>query len=115
MTITIYHNPRCAKSRQALALLRERGVEPKIVEYLSAPPGAAELKRIVKMLGIGPRALMRRQEPEYKAQGLQAPELTDDQLIAAMAQTPKLIERPIVIKGNKAALGRPPDHVLEVL
>ncbi|MBU1192170.1 MAG: arsenate reductase (glutaredoxin) [Gammaproteobacteria bacterium] len=113
--VVIYHNPRCSKSRQTLELLREQGIEPKVVEYLDTPPSQAELKRIVKLLQIEPRELMRRNEAEYKAAGLDNPALTRDQLIRAMHDHPKLIERPIVLANGKAALGRPPEQVLEIL
>ena len=113
--VAIYHNPRCSKSRQALDLLRKRGIEPEIVDYLKTPPDKAELKRILKLLGLEPRALMRRGEAVYKAKRLDNPKLTDDQLIAAMVADPVLIERPIVLAGRKAALGRPPEKVLEIL
>jgi arsenate reductase len=113
--VAIYHNPRCSKSRQALDLLRQRGIEPEIVEYLKTPPDTAELKRILKLLGLKPRALMRKSEAVYKEKRLDNPALTDDQLIAAMVADPVLIERPIVLAGGKAALGRPPEKVLEIL
>jgi arsenate reductase len=115
MSITIYHNPRCSKSRQALALLREQGIEPDVVEYLKYPPDAATLAQVLDMLGLEPRDLMRRKEKEYKENGLDDPDLTREQLIAAMVAHPKLIERPIVVKNGKAALGRPPEQVLDVL
>lgn len=115
MSTKIYHNPRCSKSRQTLELLREQSVEPEIIEYLKTPPSAAELTRILDMLGLEPRQLMRRQEAEYQDNGLDDPSLNRDQLIAAMVAHPKLIERPIVIKGGKAAIGRPPESVLDIL
>ena len=115
MRVEIYHNPRCSKSRQTLQLLQDQGVEPEVVEYLKTPPDKATLKRILKMLGLEPRALMRTKEAEYKEQGLDDPALTREQLIDAMIATPKLIERPIVIKDGKAAIGRPPEKVLEIL
>jgi arsenate reductase len=115
MTITIYHNPRCSKSRAALRLLREKGIEPEIVEYLKEPPDIATLGRLLDMLGLEPRDLMRTKEPEYKAHNLDDPALTREQLIAAMIAHPKLIERPIVVKGGKAILGRPPESVLELV
>jgi arsenate reductase len=115
MTITIYHNPRCSKSRTALTLLREQGIEPEIVEYLKDPPDAATLGRLLDMLGLEPRDLMRTKEPEYRANKLDNPALTRGQLIAAMAAHPKLIERPIVVKGGKAVLGRPPESVLKLV
>ncbi|MEQ9640035.1 MAG: arsenate reductase (glutaredoxin) [Alphaproteobacteria bacterium] len=115
MAVTIYHNPRCSKSRQTLQLLRDNGVEPEIVEYLKTPPDAKTLKKLLGMLGLKPRELMRRKEPEYLAQGLDKADLSDTALIAAMTNVPKLIERPIVVNGTKAALGRPPESVLEIL
>ena len=113
--ITIYHNPRCSKSRATLGLLEDQGRQPEVVEYLKTPPTAAELKKILKMLGLEPRELMRRKEKEYKEAGLDDEGLSDTQLIEAMVKHPKLIERPIVIRGGKAALGRPPEKVLEIL
>lgn len=115
MTVTIYHNPRCGKSRQTLALLRERGIEPEIIEYLKTPPSKAELKRLLKMLAIEPRDLLRRKEDVYKAAGLDDPTLGREALIAAMVEHPILIERPIVVANGKAALGRPPEQVLGIL
>ena len=115
MTVTIYHNPRCSKSRQTLSLIHEQGVQPKIIEYLNQPPTKAQLKTILAQLGITPRELIRKKEAEYKQYHLDNPELTDDQLIEAMIQHPKLLERPIVVNGAKAALGRPPENVLEIL
>jgi arsenate reductase len=115
MTVTIYHNPRCSKSRQTLELLRHRGIEPKVVEYLKTPPSAAELRRILGMLGKAPRDLMRRGEAAYKEQGLDNPNLDEDELVAAMVDTPILIQRPIVVADGNAALGRPPESVLEIL
>ena len=115
MTVTIYHNPRCSKSRQTLSLLQEKGVEPEIVEYLKTPPDTKTLKRLLDMLGLEPRDLMRKKEKEYEENELGNPNLTRDELIAAMVANPKLIERPIVIQGGKAALGRPPESVLDIL
>ncbi|MBV2092607.1 MAG: arsenate reductase (glutaredoxin) [Candidatus Thiodiazotropha sp. (ex. Lucinisca nassula)] len=115
MTTEIYHNPRCSKSRQTLQLLEEQGVEPEIVEYLKTPPDSETLETILDMLGLEPRELMRRKEPEYKQNQLDNPELSRKQLIEAMVAHPKLIERPIVIKNGKAAIGRPPEKVLEIL
>jgi arsenate reductase len=115
MSVEIYHNPRCSKSRQTLQLLEDNGVEAEVVEYLKTPPDKATLKRILKMLGLEPRQLMRTKEKEYKEQGLDDSSLTSEQLIDAMIATPKLIERPIVIKNGKAAIGRPPEQVLEIL
>ena len=115
MKITLFHNPRCSKSREALAILKAKGVEPEIVEYLKDPPSAAELKRILKLLGLEPRELMRRKEAAYAENGLDDPKLSDDELIAAMVAHPILIERPIALSEDKAALGRPPETVLAVL
>jgi arsenate reductase len=116
LSIQIYHNPRCSKSRETLKLLRERGVEPDIVEYLKTPPDRQTLEHILQLLGLEPRELMRRKEKEYKDLGLNDPSLSRDQLIDAMLAHPKLIERPIVIKdGRRAALGRPPEQTLELL
>jgi arsenate reductase len=111
----IYHNPRCSKSRQTLALLEEKGVNPRIVDYLKMPPSAAELKTILKKLGLRPRDLMRKGEPRYAELGLKDRDLDDDALIALMVANPILIERPIVVSGGKAAIGRPPESVLEIL
>lgn len=115
MDVTIYHNPRCSKSRATLKLLRERGVEPEIVEYLKTPPDAATLDALLGKLGLEPRALMRRKEAPYAENGLDDPGLGRDALIAAMIAEPILIERPIVVAGGKAALGRPPEAVLAIL
>ncbi len=112
---TIYHNPRCSKSRQTLELLRDKGVEPTVVEYLKTPPTREELERILEMLRMEPRNLMRRKEKEYKELGLDDPSLGREQLIDAMVAHPRLIERPIVVEGNRAAIGRPPEKVLEIL
>ena len=115
MTVTIYHNPRCSKSRQTLDLLKQRGIEPRIVEYLKTPPSKTKLGEILKMLGREPRDLMRRKEAEYKNNGLDDPALSRAALIEAMVANPVLIERPIVLANGKAALGRPPESVLEIL
>ncbi len=115
MTVTIYHNPRCSKSRQTLDLLRARGIEPEIVPYLEAPPDGATLDRLLTMMGKEPREAMRTQEAPYKALGLDDPAMSRAGLIAAMVAHPVLIERPIVSTGTKAALGRPPEAVLEIL
>ena len=116
MPVTIYHNPRCSKSRETLALLEDQGITPKVVEYLKNPPNADTLKKIVKMLGLASaRDLMRKKEPPYKALQLDNPRLSESQLIMAMVKNPVLIERPIVVSGAKAALGRPPEDVLEIL
>lgn len=111
----IYHNPRCSKSRQTLQLLEERGVQPEVVEYLKTPPDRVVLMRILQLLGKAPRDLMRKQEAEYKTSGADNPELSDDELIDLMLTHPRLIERPIVITAAGAAIGRPPESVLEIL
>lgn len=115
MNVTIYHNPRCSKSRQTLELLQSRGIEPEIIEYLKNPPGKSKLKDILKMLKLEPRELMRKNEDEYKKAKLDNPKMTKDQLIDAMIKHPVLIERPIVLANGKAAIGRPPEKVLEIL
>jgi len=115
MTITIYHNPKCTKSRQTLALLEQRGLQPNVIEYLKSPPSAEELDAILKRLALEPRALMRSKEAAYAEAGLDDPKLTRKQLIAAMVANPILIERPIVVSGERAAIGRPPERVLEIL
>jgi len=113
MTVTIYHNPRCSKSRQTMALLEERGIKPKIIEYVSAPPTVEQLKDILAMLGQGPRDIMRKKEA--KEAGLDDPALDDEALIRGMVENPIVMERPIVINDGKAAMGRPPESVLEIL
>jgi arsenate reductase len=115
MKVEIYHNPRCSKSREALSLLRDRGVEPEIIEYLKTPPDRATLEKVLGMLEMEPRDLMRRKEKEYRELELDNPDLQRDVLIQAMIDHPKLIERPIVVHAGKAALGRPPEHILEIL
>jgi arsenate reductase (glutaredoxin) len=115
MTVTIYHNPRCSKSRATLALLEARGVKPKIVDYLKSPPSAAELKAILNKLRLTPRDILRTSEPVYAELRLKTKALDDDALIALMVKNPILIERPIVVAGDKAAVGRPPENVLAIL
>lgn len=115
MNVTILHNPRCSKSRQTLELLRQRGIEPTIVEYLKTPPDAAALEQILDRLGLEPRALMRKGEPVYRELGLDDPALDRRALVAAMVANPILIERPVVLAGDRAALGRPPEAVLAIL
>ena len=115
MSVTIYHNPRCSKSRQTLALLEEKGIEPTIVEYLKTPPAKADLDRILTLLGKEPRELMRKKEEPYGANNLGDESLSRDDLIAAMVENPILIERPIVLANGKAAIGRPPESVLDIL
>lgn len=113
MSLVIWHNPRCSKSRQTLALLEEKGLTPDVRLYLEDGPSADEIRDVLGMLGIEPRALMRKGEADYKEQGLA--DVEGDALIDAMAATPKLIERPVVINGDKAALGRPPEQVLDIV
>lgn len=112
--VTIYHNPRCSKSRQTLELLQQNQIEPEIVEYLKTPPNAAELKDILDKLNLSADELLRKKESLYKELGL-AGVNDEDELITAMINNPKLIERPIVIRGSKAAIGRPPEAVLDIL
>lgn len=113
--MTLYHNPRCSKSRGALELLEARGLTPTVVRYLETPPSPAELKTLLARLGIGARQLLRTGEDEYQSLGLADTGLSDDQLIDAMSQHPRLIERPILVVGDKAVVGRPPEKVLEIL
>ncbi|ELQ5993980.1 arsenate reductase (glutaredoxin) [Cronobacter dublinensis] len=114
--VTIYHNPRCSKSRETLNLLTERGIEPEIVLYLETPPDAATIKTLMQQLGFShPRELMRTKEELYKTLNLGDASLDDAALIQAMVENPKLIERPIVVSHGKARLGRPPEQVLEIL
>lgn len=114
MTVTIWHNPRCSKSRQTLAILEDQGITPTVRLYLEDAPTAAELKDVLGKLGLDARGLMRKGEADYKEQNL-ASVADDTTLIDAMAKTPKLIERPIVLSGGKAAVGRPPECVLAIL
>ncbi|ALX77671.1 MULTISPECIES: arsenate reductase (glutaredoxin) [Cronobacter] len=114
--VTIYHNPRCSKSRETLSLLTERGIEPDVVLYLETPPDAATIKTLLNQLGFSEaRELMRTKEDLYKTLNLADPSLSEEALIQAMVDNPKLIERPIVISHGKARLGRPPEQVLEIL
>ncbi|HEX9583545.1 MAG TPA: arsenate reductase (glutaredoxin) [Gammaproteobacteria bacterium] len=115
MNVTIYHNPRCSKSRRTLALLREHGAAPKIVDYLVDPPDAKALDRILRLLHFEPRELMRAGEPAYRALGLSDATLSREALIDAMCANPVLIQRPIVLANSKAAVGRPPEKVLAIL
>jgi arsenate reductase (glutaredoxin) len=112
--LTIWHNPKCSKSRDTLALLRARGVEPKIVEYLKTPPGAGELAAVAAKLGMRPAELVRKSEDVYKAK-YAGRALSDEEWIAALVADPVLIERPIVVAGPRAAIGRPPENVLALL
>lgn len=111
----IYHNPRCSKSRQTLSLLEENNVTPVVVEYLKTPPTTDELATIIAQLGITPRGLLRKGEAIYKELGLADTSISDEALIQAMCDNPKLIERPIVIKDGKAKIGRPPESVLDIV
>ena len=113
--VTIYHNPRCSKSRQTLALLEKRGISPDIVRYLDTPPDTAAIGSLLDMLGLEPRELMRKKEAPYAKLGLADESVARADLIQAMADNPVLIERPIVVSGDKAAIGRPPESVLDIL
>ncbi|MFC4271439.1 arsenate reductase (glutaredoxin) [Sneathiella chungangensis] len=115
MSVEIFHNPRCSKSRQTLALLQENGVDPVITEYLVSPPSKERLTEILDLLNMKPRDLMRKGEAEYKENNLGDPALGDAKLIQAMVDHPKLIERPIVFANGKARVGRPPESVLDIL
>ncbi len=115
MSVRIYHNPRCSKSRETLQLIEERAIEPEIVKYLETPPSVAELDQILTLLGVEPQALMRKAEAEYKEAGLDQAGLTRTEQIERMVAYPKVIERPIVVNGERAVLGRPPQQVLEIL
>jgi arsenate reductase len=112
MTVTIYHNPRCGKSRETLGLIEGKGIKPVVIEYLKTPPNAAEIKRLLGLLGLTARELVRKKEAADEGVSLDLPE---DKLIAQMAAHPIIIERPIVVSGSKARLGRPPESVLEIL
>jgi arsenate reductase len=112
---TIWHNPRCSKSRQTLQLIRDRGIEPTIIEYLGSPPSVAELTGALKALGMEPRDLMRKKEAPYNELSLGDEGLTRAELIDAMVENPVLIERPVVFRGNRAVVGRPPENVLALL
>ena len=115
MSTLIYHNPRCSKSRQTLELLQQHQLEPTVVEYLATPPSHEQLAALLELLGMEPHQLMRQGESEYKELGLDNPGLDREALIDAMVQHPRLIERPIVLHNGKAALGRPPENILEIL
>jgi len=112
---TIYHNPRCSKSRATLDLIVARGFSPRVVEYIANPPSVAEIERLLAMLGLEPRELIRKDEDEYRDLGLADPGLSREQLVAAIAANPRLLQRPIVVFGSKAAIGRPPEAVLAIL
>lgn len=114
-SLKIYHNPRCSKSRQTLALIQEREVDVEVIEYLKTPPSKKELSRILKLLNIPAKDLLRKGEAEYKESGLNNDGLTDAKMIELMVQYPKVIERPIVVSDNAAIVGRPPENVLTLL
>lgn len=111
----LWHNPRCSKSRAALELLRARGIEPRVVEYLRQPPHPAEIERVAQCLGEPVKAMMRTDEPEFAELGLDERGVSDAALFAAMASHPRLIQRPILIRGERAVIGRPPEAVLDLL
>lgn len=113
--VTLYHNPRCSKSRDALNLLREQGQEPEVVLYLETPPNAKTLKALLGKLGISARELLRKGEDAYKELNLADETLSEAALIKAMVENPKLIERPIAVNGDKAVIGRPPENVKNIL
>lgn len=113
--ITIYHNPRCSKSRQTLAILEEHNIQPEVVLYLENTPSKQKLRELLKQLGKSPRDILRKSEDAYQEKGLADTSLSDDDLLEAMLAEPKLIERPIVVSGNNAVLGRPPENVLELI
>jgi len=113
--VTIYHNPRCGTSRKTLELIRKKGIEPEVIEYLKTPPTGKELDGILKLLGMEPRGLIRTKEAEYKKLKLDHSDLSRAELIAAMVKNPILIQRPIVLSGGRAALGRPPENVERIL
>lgn len=115
MTVTVYHNPRCSKSRAAMEYLEEHGIEAEVIKYMDSPPDANDIKELLSMLGMSPRELMRKHEKVFKDAGLDDPTFTDDELIEAMAQCPSLIERPIVVNNGKAVLARPPETVQDIL
>jgi|TARA_B100000530_G_scaffold90165_1_gene54871 arsenate reductase len=115
MSIIIYHNPRCSKSRQALKLIRDNKLEPTIVEYLKNPPDIKTIEGLLNMLKMRPRDIMRTKEPDYKNAGISNPNLTRKQLVQALAAYPSLIERPIIVINEKAVIGRPPEKLLSLL
>ena len=111
MSVTIYHNPQCSKSRKTLEMLHERGLTPTVIEYLKTPPDTATLRELLRLLGLEPRGLMRTREPVYDALNLADDTLDDEALIAAMSANPILIERPVVVANGAAAIGRPPENI----
>ncbi len=115
MTVTIYHNPRCSKSRQTLELLTSNGINPRVIEYLKTPLTVSEIESLLEKLDMSPATILRTKEPEYKEAGLDKKDISDHHIIDAIIAHPKLLERPIVVNGDKAAIGRPPESVLEIL
>lgn len=115
MPVTIWHNPRCATSRRVLEMIRNKGIEPHVVEYLKTPPSAKEIKAVLAKLKIGARDLLRKKEPAYRMEGLDDEKLSDAAAIRAMTDNPVLIERPVVLAGRRAVLARPPERVFEVI
>lgn len=115
MKTQIYYNPQCSKCRSSLGLLKDQGIDPEVIEYLTTPPDKSTLKEILNKLGLSARQLIRTHEAEYKDQGLDNPSLSEDELIEAMIATPKLIERPVVVTDKGVAIGRPPENILKVL
>jgi len=113
--VTIYHNPLCSKSRQTLELLKERGIDPEVILYLEQVPSRSELTALVSLLGMTPRELLRTSEPEYKEKHLDNADLSDADVIQAMREAPILMQRPIVVCGDRASLGRPPEQVLNII
>lgn len=115
MTVALYHNPRCSKSRQALALLRERGIAPRIIEYLKTPPDADELRGLLDALGMRPSELLRRREPVCREAKLNTGDVTEEQIFTALCRHPILIERPIIVANGRAVIGRPAENILSIL
>jgi arsenate reductase len=113
--VVIYHNPKCSKSRETLQILQDNNIDPEIIDYLADPPTAHELNKIIAMLGVSARDLMRSTEPAHKEANLDDDSLSDDDIIAAICEYPALLQRPIVVSGNKAIIGRPPVRVLEII
>lgn len=115
MPVTIWHNPRCATSRRVLQMIRNKGIEPHVVEYLKTPPSAKEIKTVLAKLKLGARGLLRKKEADYRKEGLDDERLSDAAVIRAMVDHPVLIERPVVLAGRRAVLARPPERVFEVI
>ena len=113
--VTIFHNPRCSKSRAALQIVKKLGIEPIIIEYLKNPPTPEKIKLILNKLGVNPRDIMRTKEPVYLEKELNNQDLANEELIDAIAESPILLERPIILVGGKVAIGRPPELILEIL